>query len=284
LVPLVAENKPVTVRGTFYLCETRGWVEKTEAAVALIQRRLLRLRRQRVIPYPWIVDESRDVYGHTSYSGLDDLAADAARLYRRDYWRRSGLWVQVWLEKRALAGVLAPVVVGKWGLNLYVCGGQPSETYLYRAGLDIANRGVETHVYVLSDFDPAGSVIFDTLAKGTKKAPGGLSRFTDGVPVHVHKLALTAEQVREWGLPTRPAKKSDKRSAKFVEEHGDVSVELDAVPPNDLRRLVDEAIAQHMAESTLEAFKAIEAEEQQMARILLEDAGVEEEDSDDAAF
>jgi hypothetical protein len=230
LIEIVKSNKPCTVRGVFYQAEVMGLVEKTEASVTLIQRRLLKLRRRGAIPYSSIVDETSSVYGHPSYDGISDLAGDVARLYRKDYWRNSDVWVQIWIEKRALMGVLGPIVADKWRLNLYPCGGQPSETMLWRGGQDIISQNVETHVYVLSDFDPAGDTIFTTLSRGTKGVAAGLSRFCGSVPIQVHKLALSEEQVRDWKLPTRPAKKEDGRAKQFIERHGDISAELDAIP------------------------------------------------------
>jgi hypothetical protein len=259
LLAIVEEHKPIGVRGSFYRAEVMGLVPKEERSVRLIGRRLLKLRRQGIIPYSWIVDESREVYGQNTYGNIGELSEDVPRIYRRDYWRDTGCWVQIWVEKRGLVGVIQPVVVERWRLNLCACAGQPSESYLFRAGRDIEHRGVETYVYVLSDFDPAGHTIFKTLDRGTKDAPGGLSRFTGGIPVYVHKLALSQEQVCEWNLPTRPAKRSDPRAARFIQKHGDLSVELDAIPPNDLRQLVDDAISQHLSQAILQARKAREA-------------------------
>jgi hypothetical protein len=263
LFQIVYEHKPANVRGTFYRAEVRGLVPKEEKAVRLVGRRLLKLRREGIIPYEWIVDESREVYGHHHYGGVSELAVDVSSLYRRDYWRHADEWVQIWIEKRALAGVISPIVADRWGLNLYVCAGQMSESFIYRGGCDIAHRDVPTTAYVLSDFDPGGKSIFNALAVGVKGCPGGLSRFTQGVPVEVRKLALDAHQVKAWNLPTRPAKKTDTRTRKFIAEHGDISVELDAIPPKDLRRLVNKAISRHMSPQTLAEWKAVEKEERQ---------------------
>ena len=104
LIEIVKSNKPCTVRGVFYQAEVMGLVEKMEANVTLIQRRILKLRRQGKVPYSSIVDENSSVYGHESYDGLSDLAGDIARLYRKDYWRHSGVWVQIWIEKRGAYG------------------------------------------------------------------------------------------------------------------------------------------------------------------------------------
>jgi hypothetical protein len=45
-----------------------------------------------------------------------------------------------------------------------------------------------------------------------------------------------------WGLPTRPTKASDTRAKNF----GEISVELDAIEPNQLRVLVQETIERHL--------------------------------------
>jgi hypothetical protein len=55
-------------------------------------------------------------------------------------------------------------------------------------------------------------------------------------------VALTVDQVSAWQLPTRPTKTSDSRSANFDGE----SVELDAVPPDQLVGLVQQAILEHV--------------------------------------
>lgn len=61
--------------------------------------------------------------------------------------------------------------------------------------------------------------------------------------VRVERIALTAEQVERFDLPPQPGKRSDSRSAAFESEHGRlVQVELDALPPNELRALYRDAL------------------------------------------
>ena len=67
------------------------------------------------------------------------------------------------------------------------------------------------------------------------------------VEVQWRQVALTQEQVAEWDLPTRPTKPS-MHSKKW--EGGD-SVELDAIPPQQLQELVAEAIEEVMSESQI---------------------------------
>ncbi len=56
-------------------------------------------------------------------------------------------------------------------------------------------------------------------------------------------VALDAEQVRAYDLPVNPGKEKDSRSAAFAKKYGALmQVELDAVPPEELRRLFEAQI------------------------------------------
>jgi hypothetical protein len=152
LYEIVAENQPATVRGVFYLAETAGLVPKDDTTgYRPVQRELLKMRREGLIPWGWITDGSRSRFGHHRYGGLESYARQVAANYRRDYWHGSREYVELWIEKEALRGVIAPVVIERFGLDLYVTKGQPSVSYLYDAAEDIALDGRPTYVYVLSD-------------------------------------------------------------------------------------------------------------------------------------
>ena len=75
------------------------------------------------------------------------------------------------------------------------------------------------------DFDPTGEDI--------------PRAFEDNTGLDLRRVALTAEQVDEYGLPPAPGKASDSRAAGFVARHGRlVQVELEALDPDDLRALL----------------------------------------------
>jgi hypothetical protein len=112
--------------------------------------------------------------------------------------------------------------------------GQSSETFLYNAAKEAeeayAQAGVTTYIYTLYDLDAGGERASRTIAQN-------LPKHAPGVPIIFERLAVTEEQVRAWNLPTRPAKKSDPEAAKF----GSVAVELDAIPPDRLVALAEDA-------------------------------------------
>lgn len=253
---IVEEHYPITVRGAFYQATARSVVPKTEKeGYRLVQRELLKMRREGVIPWGWITDGSRTVFGHSRYGSLDSYACQVASNYRKDYWYDSDEYVEVWMEKDALRGVIAPVVIGEFGLDLFVSKGQSSATYLYEAADDIIKDGRPTHVYVLSDFDPGGFRIFDRIDRELKDFVG------DEVELRIERIAVTPEQIERHQLPTRPVKDKDPQRAKFEREHGTGCVELDAMTPEVLRSLVRGHLEGHMDPGQLQALKLAEAEE-----------------------
>jgi hypothetical protein len=261
LYDIVAQNEPATVRSVFYLASSAGVVPKTEnEGYRPVQRELLKMRREGLIPWGWITDGSRSRFGYRRYGGLDSYARQVAANYRRDYWHDSEEYVEVWLEKEALRGVISPVVIEEFGLDLYVTKGQPSVSYLYDAAEDIISDGRPTHVYVLADWDPGGLRIFDRIEQELIGFVG------DAAVLHVRRLALTPYHIEAYGLPTRPGKEKDPNAADLARRFGDRCVELDAMPPNTLRGLVRECLEAHMDPDFLQRLKLAEREERRGLR------------------
>ncbi len=260
LVEIASDFRPATVRQVFYQAVNRGLVPKSETkGYRVVQRRLVALRESKDIPYGWIVDGTRYVTGHSRYRDLEEFTDYAAGLYRKDYWDSVEVNVEVWLEKEALKGVIGPTVVNECGLGLHVTRGFASITYLQEAAEDIELDGRPTYVYVLTDFDPSGVSIAEKVEEELK------ARACDS-EIIVERLAVDREQIDRWNLPTRPTKSSDTRAAKFRRLHGTDSVELDAIPPDELRKLVRDAIDSHIEPWRLSQFRMVEREERETLR------------------
>jgi hypothetical protein len=257
LIEIVEEFSPATVRQIFYQAVNRGLVPKSETkGYRVVQRRLVTLRGSGEILYGNIVDGTRYVHGYRRYNDLREFTTYAAGLYRKDYWATSEVNVEVWLEKDALKGVFLPTVVDECGLGLHVTRGFASITYLQEAAEQIDADGRPTYVYVLTDFDPSGVSIAEKVEEElTERAP--FSNITVG------RLAVNREQIERWNLPTRPTKTSDTRAGRFRQMYGTDSVELDAIPPDQLRQLVKDAIDSHMEPWRLQQFRMVEREERE---------------------
>jgi hypothetical protein len=102
----------------------------------------------------------------------------------------------------------------------------------------------------IGDFDPSGEDIDRDFTERT------------GCWDEVIRVALTAGQVRDYRLPVNPGKTTDSRAAGFIERHGSLmQVELDALDPDTLRSLFQEAISAYWDTSAYEAVLAREQED-----------------------
>jgi hypothetical protein len=108
-VGIVERSKPCTVRQVFYQATVRGIVEKSEAGYGKVQRQLVDLRRAGRVPYSPIADNTRCQRKPVSFDTPAEARRRTAASYRRAVWSELDTYVEVWLEKDALAGVLLPV-------------------------------------------------------------------------------------------------------------------------------------------------------------------------------
>jgi hypothetical protein len=129
----LSEIQPASVRQAFYALTVRGVVPKTEAAYKhVVVRMLTRMRLSGHIPYGWITDNTRWMRKPRTYSSLPDMLERTSEFYRRALWDSSPVYVEIWLEKEALSGVLYDVTE-VYDVPLMVTRGYPSLTYLYEA-------------------------------------------------------------------------------------------------------------------------------------------------------
>jgi hypothetical protein len=253
---LHAEN-PMTVRQVFYRAVSAGVIDKTEAAYKSIVCRLLGLmRREKVIPFDWIADNTRWQRKPATFSTLESAFELTAQTYRRSMWDNQSVYVEVWLEKDALSGVLMPETY-KWDVPLMVTRGYPSLSYLYSAAEQIAALGKPAYLYYFGDYDPSGVDI-------TRAVESGLREFAPDAEIHFERVAVSPEQIEFYNLLTRPTKKTDSRSKNFK---GD-SVEVDAIPPATLRQIVRGCIEQHIDGDALERLHLAEESERQSMQII----------------
>jgi hypothetical protein len=261
LIQLTGEYDVMTVRQAFYQLESRGIVPKDETrGYRPVQLELVRMRREGRIPWSFISDNSRWQVKPETWDAVEDAIEQMKRTYRRNLWRAQGIRVQVWIEKDALAGVVVKAT-HRWDVGLVIARGVASVTWRQAQAMYAQEAweyaDVSTVVMALFDWDAGGMRAADAVR-------GGFAEFAPNVPVEFRLLAVTEEQVNEWGLPTRPAKKSDPQAKQW----GAWAVELDAIPPNRLVQLVDDAIAEYVDPDAWRMEQEVEKSEREyLARI-----------------
>ncbi len=260
LFDIVQEMCPMSVRGAFYQASVRELVAKTESGYCKVQTDLTLMRRAGTLPYGWITDSSRWQRKPRSFASIDEALDDTTRLYRKALWAHADCYVEIWLEKDALAGTVLPVTA-EYDTPLMVAKGYASLSFLYEAADYIKSLDVPTFIYHLGDYDPSGVNAGEIIERTLRElAPDASITFK--------RLAVTPQQIERWKLPTRPTKPKDPRSKKFG---SDISVELDSIDPNTLRHIVRFAIEQHLPADQLAVLQVAEESERELLAAFIAD-------------
>ena len=244
------EDRPMTVRQVFYRLVANGVVEKREQEYKGTVGRLLTLMRlSGDVPFSWIADNTRWMRKPNTYSSLENMLQRTVEAYRRAVWDNQDVYVEMWTEKDAIAGIMSEETV-KWDVPLMVVRGFSSLTFLHSAAETIAEKGKPAYIYYFGDHDPTGVVIPQNVERRIRE-------FAPYADVTFECVAVTPEQIESMKLPTRATKKTDSRSKNFVGE----SVDVDALPPKVLRQLVSDCITQHVDQRAYDVLKEAEESE-----------------------
>ncbi|MBA7615588.1 hypothetical protein ES703_22871 [subsurface metagenome] len=229
-----------TLRQVFYRLVAAILIPNTETTYKSLSRATVQAREEAIIDPLCFDDRVRSYQGGDSGYGspedyieslLDDLR-DSARYYTRRMWDNQPTTPIIWLEKDAL---FTPVstIADRYHIRTYAARGYSSFTAVYEAARSIRAFGNAT-VLQLTDFDPSGEDMVRDLERR-------LTRY-GAEDFELRKIALNQDQVQTLGLPPMPAKTSDPRYERFAASYGSEAVELDALPPDELERIVREAI------------------------------------------
>src|SRR5262245_6961583 len=116
-------TRPITVRGVAYKLFTKGPIPSmAKGETNRVSRLLTQARERGIIPWSWIVDETRELERVSSWANLAEFVETVSRSYRRDFWNQQPAQVEVWSEKGTVRGVLAPVL-NRYGVGFRVLHG-----------------------------------------------------------------------------------------------------------------------------------------------------------------
>ena len=101
LADIADKVQPATVRQVFYQATVRGLVEKTEQGYDKVQRDLVDLRRSGVMPWEWIVDNTRARQQPLTFADPAEAVQWLTEPYRKSLWQGADCQVQVgWRRTR----------------------------------------------------------------------------------------------------------------------------------------------------------------------------------------
>lgn len=250
---IMKEGHPMTVRQVYYQLVSRQVIKNNRGQYQAVSNALVTARRQGIIPWEWIEDRLRRPRYVSMWTGLPDFADTCRRAYRRDVWETQPDYLEVWLEKDALSGIFEDVL-SPYGVTLNVGRGYDGWDSIHNAAERYRQKEKRVTVLYFGDFDPSG----EDMVRSLKERLGDQA----AVP-EIIKCALTKEDIIRYNLPPDFAKRTDTRTSAFIARHGDISVELDALPPDVLRDRLEEEVSGRMDMTALVAMRNLEDKERE---------------------
>src|SRR5262249_38086328 len=151
------------------------------------------MRKAGQLPYAWIADNTRWQRKPDSFTSVQDALEQTAQFYRKALWADADAYVEVWLEKDALSGVIYPVTE-TFDVPLMVARGYASLSFLHSAAEAINDLTVPAYIYHLGDFDPSG-------VNAGEKIEETLRELAPDAVIHFKRIAVNKQQIRQWRLP-----------------------------------------------------------------------------------
>jgi hypothetical protein len=268
----------MSVRQLYYKLVTLGFTDgvNNKAKYDMVQAAINTGRLQGLISWTAIEDRERDLMGLGHYTNISQCLAAARNSYRIDLWADQPWRPEVWVEKKALVGVVGNIC-NTYRVDFFATKGYNSQSEQWNAGQRFARyirNGQRPIVFHLGDHDPSGIDM-------TRDNQERLSMFT-GVPVIVQRLALNMPQVEEFNVLPNYAKESDSRTSDYRAKYGDLSWELDALEPLYLQNLIKEAVLKVRDEHVWnESMKQENADLRELDLLIEQTGGTATEDDDD---
>lgn len=293
----------MTLRQLYYQLVKDNIIKNEEKEYKRLSALLSDARLMGFIDWSAIEDRIRVPRMPSEFENLEELVDAALATYRLPRWRDQPHYVELWVEKDALAGILQPLA-HEYHVPMMVNRGYSSQTAMYDAGKRFLEGcyGTKLPYMTMAEYmkdteigkkgkDSKLKEIFmlnrEELPEAKKDAilfylgdhdPSGEDMVRDirerlemyGVTLDVRKLALTMEQVEEYDPPPNPAKMTDPRAAEYVDKHGATSWEVDALGPDVLDRLIRDSFEEVIAEGRMNAVKAREEEDKKLLRKAVE--------------
>lgn len=246
----------LTLRQLYYQLVTKNIIKNEERSYKNLSSLVSDARLAGMLDWDAIEDRIRVPVIPSEWTSIRDIVDSALYSYRLPRWETQENYVELWVEKDALAGVLRPLA-NQYHVPMMVNRGYSSQSAMYEAGKRYGRQAIkwdgdreltllyyrELTLLYLGDFDPSGEDMVRDIADRMEMF---------GIDVTVKKIALTLDQVRKYNPPPNPTKHSDPRSKDFIEKYGASSWEVDAINPKELRKIITREIESYIDKDAMQ--------------------------------
>jgi len=281
----------LTLRQLYYQFVSRGLIENKDSEYKRLGSVINDARLAGLVDWDHITDRTRNMRQNAHWDSPKDIVETCAKQFMIDKWADQENYMEVWVEKDALVGVLE-VACKPLDVPYFSCRGYTSQSEMWAAGQRLIGKlraGKKVTVIHLGDHDPSGIdmtrdikerlngfAVYHRLMDWCKVHPkvkketdehyiAAIKANVENDPIHVNRIALNMNQIRQYSPPPNPAKITDTRAKAYIQEYGDESWELDALEPAVLTALIEGAVGELRDEGKWES--SLETEEEHKRKL-----------------
>lgn len=224
----------LTLRQVYYQLVARDVIPNNERSYKNLGNLISDGRMAGLIDWHAIEDRTRNLKKNSHWSSPGSIIYTAANSFAYDKWEDQDNYVEVWVEKDALVGIVGQVC-GELDIPYFSCRGYVSQSEMWVAAqrLEDYAGNKDIHILHLGDHDPSGRDM-------SRDIVDRLELF--GVTVQFERIALNYDQIEEYGPPPNPTKLSDSRASGYINEFGYECWELDALRPDVIDSLIRDKV------------------------------------------
>lgn len=229
----------LTLRQVYYQLVARGFIPNNDRSYKNLGNLINDGRLAGLIDWYAITDRTRYVRERGHWENPREIVRASAQQFYMNHWDDMAHHIEVWVEKDALIDIVEQAC-RKWDVPCFSCRGYVSQSEMWSAAMRHKrheDHGKETIVLHFGDHDPSGIDM-------TRDIQERLEMF--GANTLVRRMALSMEQIEQFNPPPNPAKTTDARYAKYIDQYGYESWELDALDPSTLTELITRGITEYV--------------------------------------
>lgn len=255
-----AQGYELTLRQVYYQLVARGYIPNNERSYKNVGSLINDGRLAGLIDWHSVTDRTRNLRKESHWDNPADVIASARYSYNLDKWKGQPNYVEVWVEKDALVDIVGQAC-SPLDTPYFSCRGYTSQSEMWSAAQRfIRQEQREKRIIIhLGDHDPSGIDM-------TRDIQERLELF--GADVFVKRVALTMNQIQTYNPPPNPAKITDSRASKYIDQFGDESWELDALEPKVITDLIKKQVIMYRDDAIYRAVYDKELREKEELKML----------------
>jgi hypothetical protein len=234
-----SDGYDLTLRQLYYQFVSKNYIPNSVKEYVKLGDLISDARLAGLVDWFMIVDRGRGMVKNNHWQKPSQLVEAAADQFATDKWDNQNHYVEVWVEKDSLRGIIARACQ-PLDVPHFSCRGYNSQSEMWVAAqrlLVAREKGKEVHIIHLGDHDPSGIDM-------SRDMEDRLTIFTRD-PVHIDRIALNMNQIQQYDPPPNPAKITDSRYESYRKHFGESSWELDALAPEIIVDLIETAVKKY---------------------------------------